>query len=189
MGAMIYATPHTADILIENGAHTNFVYSWAGEGNSGEVISPLYTAIKEEDTSLVNLYIENGADINILYDDYNGKTLELPSYYEIGYPLLIAAEKGNLTIVKRLLEKGANVNFAIRRNYYSDSRKDNNNVEKYAFWQTPLIAAVERNDKDMVELLIENGAEVIIEGDTLTNYSFGKKTDEVILNLLNSKLN
>ncbi|MFO7869256.1 MAG: ankyrin repeat domain-containing protein [Bacteroidales bacterium] len=178
-----------AKILIQNGAHTNYVYFWAGEGNSGQVISPLYTAINEEDTALVDLYIRNGADINIFYDEYNGEILEQPSYYEIGYPLLIAVEKGNISIIEQLLENGAKVNFAIKRNYYGDERTDINDANKYSFWQTPLIAAIERNDKDMVKLLIEKGAEIIVEEDTITNYRYGREIDDEILGLLNKKLN
>jgi ankyrin repeat protein len=177
-----------AKILIKNGAELNYIYSWSGEGNSGEVISPLYTAIYNGNIDLVKLYLKNGADVNILHDKYNGKKLRMPSYYKIGYPLLIAVEQGYKEIVNLLLENGAKVNFAVSRLYYNDDRKDLRNDRKNEFWQSPLIAAISHNDKSIVEVLLSKGANVIVEGDTITNYSFKQGIEKEILNMLNQHL-
>lgn len=75
------------------------------------------------------LYLQKGADVNARNKD--GLT-----------PLIAAADKGHLEVVKFLVEKGADVN-----------AKDNNG-------RTPLIAAAPLGYLEMVKFLVDKGADV-----------------------------
>ena len=69
-------------------------------------------------------------------------TFLLIGYAESGEPLHEAVKRGNIDMVKRLIEEGANV----------DARDENND--------TPLFIAVGHSHKDIAELLILKGANV-----------------------------
>ncbi|PTN29071.1 hypothetical protein C6366_18580, partial [Desulfonatronum sp. SC1] len=148
-------------------------YSWAGEGYSGEVINPLYTAVTTEDIDYINLLIKLGADPNILDADYNGNNHIYASYFTIGAPLIEAVSIGNMEIVKLLIKAGANVNFSTRKSYYIET-ENNKYGEYFVMWETPLTVAIRNNDKALVELLIKNGAKKVVHGDLVKNYKFEK---------------
>ena len=109
--------------LIAKGADVNYV-------SNG--IFPLYLAIKNKIPGMVNLLIEQGADVNLVNTDDFGKT-----------PLMYAIEKNNMKIIKMLVENGADVNA-------KDS--DGESVLDY----------IEKGDYELEDYLVENGARVKI---------------------------
>lgn len=173
-------------ILLGNGANINSTYSWAGEGNSGEVINPLFTAISTENIDYINLLIKLGADPNILDSNYNGDTRIYDSYFTIGAPLVEAVSLGNMEIVKLLIKAGANVNFSTRKSYYIRTEK-NKYGEYSVMWETPLTVAIMNNNKDLVELLIKCGAKKVVHGELVMNYKYEKPISPEILELLSEK--
>lgn len=80
------------------------------------------------------MLIENGADINIA--DKRGAT-----------PLHRAASKGNLSIVKLLLEHGDKLKVNVRD----------------AYGNTPLHLACEEDRQEIAKLLVDNGADLEIK--------------------------
>lgn len=158
-------------LLLSNGANINSTYSWAGEGNSGSVISPLYSAVETEDTNYVRFLLKKGADPNILDSQYNGKDHIRTSYFMVGAPLIKAASLGNIEIAEILINAGANINFSTKKGYNIETKQ--NKYGEYAeMWETPLTIAVRNNDFSMVSLLINHNADVIVHGDTIANYKY-----------------
>jgi ankyrin repeat protein len=103
---------------------------------SGYEITPdnayqsLVEAIDKEFLEIVSLFINAGLDVNFELLD--------------GIPLERAVMKGNVPVVKVLLEGGADTNYPLRSN-------DN---------YTPLFSAACNGDIDIVKLLVEAGANV-----------------------------
>jgi len=93
----------------------------------------LKPAIEESNVSLVKLLIDNGADINIKYNNY--------------WDLILWTinNTDSKEIIELLINAGANI-----------EAKDNNN------W-TPIMYASYRGLKDVVELLIKAGANINIK--------------------------
>ncbi len=91
-------------------------------------VIPLIDAIKRNNLVDVILRVEGNAPVNV---EYEGKT-----------PLGFAASKGNLEIVKFLVQKGANVNQQTR-----DGR-------------TPIVHAAEGDHISVVQHLIMQGADI-----------------------------
>lgn len=110
-----------ARLLLQHGA----AVSPRDEGGK----TPFQNAVLSGDLDFVNLFIEYGAEIQIV-DNLYGQT-----------PLHIVP---NAQVLKRLLELGLPVNVA--------SRTGN----------TPLLNAVTRGNKEMVQLLLDYGADVAI---------------------------
>jgi len=122
-----------------------------------EGLSPLLIAVKNNNITLLKYLIENGADINDIcsispnvaflnnyhHYPYNYDSI-IKSYNET--PLSIAFSNGNETLIKYLIEHGANVNI---------KWKNCNGEEK-----TLLIVACEIGNIYLVKYLIENGADV-----------------------------
>jgi hypothetical protein len=106
------------------------------ENNNGKTALMLSQDIKNE--AAANLLLENGAateyDVDRVRDAESGNT-----------SLGLAALEGNLTSIKELIRKGANVN------YTNDSGK------------TVLMLSAERGDSDAVDLLLKNGADPDIQ--------------------------
>ncbi|KAI0435692.1 ankyrin repeat-containing domain protein [Xylaria telfairii] len=126
-------------VLLDNGAHVNdlqppvpVIGGW----------SPLLTRLLEYDAAdeLIYRIIEAGANINVF-----GRILE-NLYYQP--PLQVAARKGRLNIVHRLVDRGANIN--AEPGLYSD---------------TALQAACNPDpgheiDLNLIQFLIDNGANI-----------------------------
>jgi serine/threonine protein kinase len=120
----------SAKLLLQHGANPN-------AQEKGDSI--LYkAALKDENLALVKLLVEYGADAN--QRAYSGR--QLPnSHQPIRAPLLsIVIDRGELDVARVLIDAGANVNAE------SDSG------------ETPLDVAVLLHSRNMVELLISEGA-------------------------------
>lgn len=145
--------------LLELGANIN-----AREDNR----SLLFWAVEIESISLINLLIENQIDIR-------------EEQYEYGYPLHLAVEKGRLDIVELLVENGANIKKVDRgtgrtalmeaiasppdayfpkiASYLLDKGADPNVYDRYSV--SALVRAIERKDKNLVQRMLEKGADVV----------------------------
>lgn len=77
---------------IENGDLSNLDYICH---ENGIIAVPLFIAIKQENTDLVNLLLQNGADVNKSFDET--------------CPIIYATYWGNLDIVKLLIKNGAKI--------------------------------------------------------------------------------
>lgn len=97
---------------------------------------PILVAIVNGHLNAVELLLDNGVDINFRIPDYNHKW-----YHKT--PLRVAAEFGQLHIVRYLLSKGADVNFGDRLE------------------ESPLMAAAFEGNDSIVNLLLENKADVL----------------------------
>lgn len=107
-------------LLLENGASVNL---WA-------LGTPLHRAIKSNAQKIVNLLLDYGAD------------LEIHDAEDNMCPLAIAAKRGQVDLVRLLLQRGANVH-ALSGNGFS-----------------ALHYAAESDHVDVAQLLIDNGADV-----------------------------
>jgi ankyrin repeat protein len=141
----------------------------------------LVSAVKNGDYNNVNLLIETIKTLIEAGEDVNEKER----------PLVLAAEKGNIDIVKLLLEHGADVNgteskygsaplhFAAQKGYLDvvklllDYGADINQLNDQG--TTPLHFAAEGGNIDIVKLLLEEGAEDINDtndhGNTPLNFA------------------
>ncbi|MFC1599108.1 ankyrin repeat domain-containing protein [Patescibacteria group bacterium] len=117
------------DLLIKKGAEINIKTS----ANFNHIISqgatPLYCALVSKKKEVVELLLKNGAQVNV----QNGE----------GYTPLHAALcwERDISIIKLLIEYGADIN-------YQNSKGD-----------TPLHDAMDNNSKEVVEFLLQNGAD------------------------------
>ena len=121
--------------LLKEGADVNATHLYADYPTS-----PLYLAIDTGNIELINTLIVAGAKIN--FEDYDcgeGKCGGHPSS-----PLIKAVRLGNEGTINLLLGNGADINMEVH------SGDD--------FGMTALRAAVESNDKYMIDLLLKNGA-------------------------------
>lgn len=142
-------------LLIENGAAINSFYYDSGD-------YPIHFAAEYGKEDIVELLIEKGADINCLNGSMktplslavsnghketagvlikNGVNVNFPIDGYGNYPLHIAAEKGNIEIIKLLLDSGADIN---RRNKLKEP---------------PLLLAIQNGHKDVAEFLRSRGGE------------------------------
>lgn len=120
-----------------------------------------FDSVKSGDTAIVNLFLDAGMNPNSKQDDQYGLTALYFSIY-----------KEDLTLIKALLSKGANINARIKDDV------------------TPLIAAVESGNTTIVKTLIENGADVnlqIKKGVTALMIATLKEKADIVKILLNSK--
>lgn len=113
------------EILIKRGIEPNLVLSKNRYG------SALATAAWGGHKEIVDLLIENGADVNLISGDY-------------GSALAAAALSGYKNIVNILIEHGADVNLLLPSGNYGSA----------------LAAAAWGEDKEIVDLLIEEGADL-----------------------------
>lgn len=140
--------PHLVKILKQKGAHIP-------DSPDGR----LFTGIVLSDQKLVKEAIQIGAKMN----EYG--------FRETKTPLIEAAERGNLEIVKFLIHTGAFVNL------------------ESSFGITPLMAASENGHIAIVKVLLETGADLHAQdhwGNTALNRAEHEKQKEIIL-LLRSK--
>ncbi|KAK8054800.1 hypothetical protein PG993_000027 [Apiospora rasikravindrae] len=123
--------------------------------------SPLITAIDNGDIQMVNLLLDNGADIDLQVKDEwsTGKTA-----------LAIAASRENHEVLRALLQRGAQVN-----------------CEDPGVW-SPLYLAVFHGHLENVKILLEHGAEVDARGreyGSPTPLNAAYSNPEIVTTLLN----
>ncbi|XP_056640808.1 fibronectin type 3 and ankyrin repeat domains 1 protein [Diorhabda sublineata] len=128
--------------------------------------TPLIQSIEFNDIQMINLLISLGANVNksVIYNKRS--------------PLMIAIEKGRLQIARFLIDKGADV-FARDINDLNllHVAVDTNNLENVKFcfelirnanfkdnkgWTPLLRAAIMEVSKDIIDFLIENGADTSV---------------------------
>ncbi len=112
----------SAQILLANKAEVNW--------RNGQGTTALWIAVNKNDTALVGLLLDNGADPKIKYDTANGWTV-----------LHLAARDRRKELAELLLAHGANAN-----------AQDNTG-------ETPLHLAVSLGEREMVALLLAHGAD------------------------------
>ncbi|WP_341814053.1 MULTISPECIES: ankyrin repeat domain-containing protein [unclassified Wolbachia] len=119
---------------------------------------PLHIAVDVNRLNVVNLLLDRGA--NLKATDMYGKTsldLAIQKGYEdivevlkqkqlnLDKELLIAAEKGDLEKVRESIRRGANVNIQDRQGW------------------TPLFWAIQKNNFNIIELLLDNSADIKVK--------------------------
>jgi ankyrin repeat protein len=121
----------TVKLLVDRGAHVN-----AGDDLEGFVFTggggatPLIEAAKTRDLRTVRYLLDHGAYVNAT------DKMDCTALTE-------AALRGSVDIARLLIERGANVNHAVKR-----------------YGTTPLMFAAIRGSVPMIELLLSNGAKV-----------------------------
>jgi len=144
--ACIYDNESIVRYLIEHGANVNY----KSNGNQ----TALSIACKNENESIIKYLIDNGADVNVKSTYY--KFGNLFTYCSLGMkydeyeeltttPLIIACKNEDESIIKYLVEHGANINEKCNTLY--DSIK------------TPLSVSYRRRNKPIIKYLIEHGAD------------------------------
>lgn len=97
--------------------------------------SPLFDAVNSGSTKIVDLLLENGANINESLGVRKSSSKNIPDIDMTGYtPLHLAVEKSDLEMVKHLVELGAD-------------------VEKEYSGKTPYELALEYDHKEIAEFL------------------------------------
>lgn len=114
-------------------------------------LSPLFIAVRNSQEEVVNLLVQNGADVNMAVSgEALGRT-----------PLYAAAREGNVNIARCLINRGVNVNFRLTTG-----------VSK---GKTSLHAAVKYGNSAMVNLLAEHQADVF---DPMLDSIFADKDNQ-----------
>ncbi|OUM66691.1 hypothetical protein PIROE2DRAFT_6003 [Piromyces sp. E2] len=112
--------------LIKSGSYINFI----------DINTPLKEAIQENSIPLVDLLLQNDANINFIFKN--------------GYsPLVYAIESKSLSMVKHLVQKGADVNYVLQHEYNNDGIKD-----------TVILKAIESGDLPIFEYLLNQNAAI-----------------------------
>ncbi len=124
--------------LLAKGADIN-----TGNEKGGYPTSPLYLAIDTGNKELIKLIIENGADVNFEdYDCGDGDCYGNPSS-----PLIKAVKANKTEIAEMLLDNGAELD----KEFHSGDD----------LGMTALRAAVEKDHKNMIDLLLRRGSKDI----------------------------
>lgn len=167
------------ELLFKKGANLNdsllINYNWCGS-------TLLMYSIYKEQFDIALLLIEKGVDVN-----------QTNVYKDCA--IIVAINKNNETIVKKLIEKGAHLNLKdfLGNNLIFGALKNVNIVkmlvdagipfdERDSIGQTPLMCAARDNCKETLEYLLEKGAQVNTKcknNMTALDYSILNKNDEI----------
>jgi ankyrin repeat protein len=105
----------------------------------------LYTSTEEGHLEVVELLIRHGADVNRSPQGQVARDLHI----ENQTPLLIACMRNHETIIRHLIESGANVNVTSERG------------------SSPFLAICQHNNVELARLLIQHGARHDVEAKNL----------------------
>ncbi|WP_337966765.1 ankyrin repeat domain-containing protein [uncultured Flavobacterium sp.] len=131
-----------------------------GEEDDYYQYDALYVAIENQHEKLVDLLLENKANVNSTYTE-SGLS-----------PLSLACQFSNFHIIEALINHNAD----IKGNY--------NRATDMA--SIPIIEAVMSKNKEAIKLLVEKGADVNqVDLDGISALSYAKTNDQEIYNLLN----
>ena len=114
---------------IENGADVNYT--------TGHGYTPLYESVGNGNKEIVSILIKAGAKIDVDGDEYNGP------------PLVWAASKGDVDVMKLLIEKGGNINI--------QHKKDRS-------FDTPFMQHQNKKDK-AIEFLVDKEADLTMKNN------------------------
>lgn len=121
-----------------------------------------FKAITDGDINLVKKMIINGMNVNVKQDDYFGRT-----------PLIWAAYKGHIEIVRLLIEKGADMN-----SIFNAPPAISTDSSKVYFGGTALYAAAINGYTEIAKILIKAGADVDT-GFCATNQCIDENSGEI----------
>ncbi|ORX75655.1 ankyrin [Anaeromyces robustus] len=190
--------------LIENGVNINFKYEYEATtdyeygiydenlddkkcNTKLEIKTPLITLLEKENESWIKYLIEHGANVDCeheLYDfnchfDYDGQ--QCCDFIRCNFktPISISCEKGNESMIKYLIEHGANINIDCseekvkeklpnlqyitvkdKNNCYFSFAYDKENIEIFDNTYSPLSIACKNENESLVKYLIKQGANV-----------------------------
>lgn len=166
------ASQHERTLIFSNALNsddpiiTKFAILLLNPNDAKHLNNALHWACENGRLDIVNVLIENGADIESR--DYLGNT-----------SLGIAAKNGQIHIVKKLITDGANVHpsannapiyLSFRYKYNPDVIKElikaGASVTAHCYYESaPISMAVSRGDIDMVKTLIKAGAEISVSNN------------------------
>lgn len=173
--------------LAKNDADNNQSY------HNEETPLTLDIQFEKEKFDVISYLVKKGANVN--QEDYNGDT-----------PLTIAINKGNIKIIKFLIESGANLN--LRENSYYGTplilaadlgnleivsylvKKGANINEKGKYGYSALMVASQKGHIEIVKFLVNNGANIHlknISGDTALKYATNNGKHDIVSYLENVK--
>lgn len=140
----------------------------------------LYSSVEGLE-NCVKLLLGKGVDANVSPAIvYNSKTDSNQSLC----PLHAACTNGFTNIALMLLEKGANMNFAIQENTLETKDTVNQQVERGI---TPLACACKYGHLEIVRMLLERGADIStkdLNGNTALHYSVQNNHEQIAAELL-----
>lgn len=142
------------------------------------LVSEWFERVIPADTGLAISYPTDPAKINPVIRGF--QIIDPQLAYQVGIDVLMIKEatSGNISAVRDLISKGANVNFVIR-------------VRPSPFEGTALIHAVYNGDIKLVQFLLDNGADVNIADDkygaTALMYAVGGGHIEIVKLLIEKK--
>lgn len=158
--ASIYGFNDTVKKLVENKANINI--------QDANGLTPLMYAIEQNNKELANFLIENGADVNISEREYDRT------------PIFYAVEKKDTNAITLLISKGANVNATDKNGLtplnIAIEEENNNDIIKLLIknkanlniltedGDSLIEYAINKNDTDMIQTLVEGGANLNTAG-------------------------
>ncbi len=134
MAAAFYGYPQTVKLLLDNGLSANTRDTY---GTVLMYVADHYYGQRGSKIETVNLLLKSGADPNVKRIDYNSNGCTA---------LMVAAQRGDIEVMRALIEKGAKINESCRN---SDSA---------------LTWAVKGKNPQAVKYLLDAGAEINIFG-------------------------